>query len=98
MVPETQNPLYYRGWSFDSPSKLKENNNLIREYNVWVGIHNELVEQDHAIVEEYNNTTKQTEADKLLAVHEKLSELIGAQEAEIQQIAAEIDSLAQVIR
>jgi outer membrane murein-binding lipoprotein Lpp len=98
VVPETENPLYYRGWSFDSPAKLKKHNELIREYNVRVGIHNELAAEERKIVDEYNGSTSQSQADKLLAVHEELMQLIESQQSALTGIAAELDNLARVIQ
>ncbi|MFC1901503.1 hypothetical protein ACFLX3_01040 [Chloroflexota bacterium] len=93
-VPKSQNPLYYRGWSFDSPAKLKSHNNLVREYNVRVSIRNQIVTEDREVVEEHNRATSQSTADKLKAVHDKLIKLIELQEAEINNIKSEIDVLA----
>jgi len=93
-VPQSQNVLYYRGWYFNSPKDLKRHNDLVREYNVRIAIHNEIVAKDKEVVAEYNQATNQTTADKLKAVHDKLVELIQAQEAELNKIHAEIDGLA----
>jgi hypothetical protein len=94
VVPESQNALYYRGWYFDSPAKLKSNNQLVREYNIRVGIRNQIAAEANKVIEEHNKATSQSEVDKLEAVHSKLLELIEAQEAELNRIKAEIDSLA----
>ena len=94
VVTKSENALYYRGWYFDSPADLKANNQLVREYNVRVGIRNQIVAEDREVVAEHNRATNQSTADKLMAVHQKLIELIEAQEAEINKIKAEIDSLA----
>jgi len=93
-VPKSENPLYYRGWSFDSPRELKSYNQLFREYNVRVGIHNEIVDEVNEVRDEHNQATNQSTADKLEAVHNKLIELMEAQEAEMNSIKAEINSLA----
>ncbi len=94
VVPESENALYYRGWYFDSPAKLKNNNQLVREYNIRIGIRNQIAAEDREVVTEHNRATNQSTADKLEAVHSKLIELIEAQEAEMNEIKAEIDSLA----
>jgi len=94
VVTESENALYYRGWTFDSPADLKANNQLVRAYNIRVGIRNQIVAEDREVVAEYNQATNQSTADKLEAVHKKLIELIEAQEAEMNKIKAEIDSLA----
>jgi predicted nuclease with TOPRIM domain len=94
VIPRSKNPLYYRGWSFNSPGELKKHNALVREYNVRVGIHNDIVDEANKVINEYNQATSQNTADKLEAVYQKLTELIEAQEAEMTDIKAELDSLA----
>lgn len=119
VVPESENPLYYRGWYFNSPKDLKSNNNLVREYNVRVDIHNQIVNEANVVheryeqavdkynelVDEYNASggspalEEQIEAqsnivDKEEAVYQRLVELVEAQEAEMEDIHAEINSLA----
>ena len=64
------------------------------EYNVRVDIRNQVAAEDRKVVDEHNQATNQSMADKLLAVHNKLIELIEAQEAELNMIKAEISSLA----
>ena len=93
-VPESKNPLYYRGWYFDSPRDLKRHNELVREYNLRVSIHNDIVAESHEVLDEYNQATNQTTADKLEAVYNKLIELIEDQEAEMNDIEAELSGLA----
>ncbi len=94
VVPESENALYYRGWSFDSPAKLKANNQLVREYNVRVGIINQIVAEANEVRDEHNQATNQPTADKLKAVYDKLIELIEQQEAEMNNLLAEINGLA----
>lgn len=94
VIPRSKNPRYYRGWYFDSPRELKANNQLVREYNIRVGIHNQIVAEDGAVVDEHNQATNPATQDKLFAVHQKLDELIKAQQAEMKNIQAEIDGLA----
>jgi predicted nuclease with TOPRIM domain len=96
VIPRSKNPLYYRGWSFNSPGELKKHNALVREYNVRVGIHNDIVDEANKVINEYNQATSQNTADKLEAVYQKLTELIEAQEAEMTDIKAELDSLATI--
>jgi predicted nuclease with TOPRIM domain len=93
-VPRSQNPLYYRGWSFRSPADLKANNDLVKEYNIRVSIHNEIVAEEKEVINEYNRATDQKTADKLEAVHNKLVELIEAQETELKDIMSRINGLA----
>ena len=94
VVPKNENPLYYQGWFFDSPKKLKRYNELIREYNIRVGIRNQIAAEDREVVDEHNQATSQSTADKLKAVHDKLMELIEQQEVELNSIKSEIKGLA----
>ncbi len=98
VVPKHQNPLYYRGWFFDNPAKIKDNNQLVWEYNTRVAIHNQIVDEDRKVVEEHNRATSQNTADKLEAVHDKLSGLVKAQQAELSKIKTQIDGLATELR
>jgi uncharacterized protein YoxC len=94
VVPKSENALYYRGWYFDSPADLKSYNQLVREYNIRVGIRNEIAAEDGEVVDEHNQATSQSTADKLKAVHDKLMELIEQQEADLNNIKSEIERLA----
>ncbi len=94
-VPKSQNALYYRGWIFDSPASLKSHNQMIREYNVRVGIRNEIVAVDREVVEEHNQSTSQAQADKLEAVHYQLVELVEQQEAALNSLMDRINSLSK---
>jgi predicted nuclease with TOPRIM domain len=94
VVPESENPLYYRGWSFDSPSDIKSYHQLVNEYNVRVGILNELAAEDREVVKEHNQATDPQTAGELEAVHDKLVELIKAQENELYEIEFQINGLS----
>jgi len=83
-VPESENPLYYRGWSFDSPADLKAYNDLIREYNTRVGFRN-------LLANEYNDSTNP-------AVRDELHNLMTDQEAILNSLMAQITGLAAVIQ
>lgn len=98
VVPRSQNALYYRGWYFNSPADLKAHNDLVKEYNIRVSIRNQIAAEDRAVVTEYNQATNQQTADKLEAVHNKLTELIKAQEADLNNIKSEINGLASVLQ
>jgi len=95
VVPESENPLYYKGWYFNSPADLKRHNQLVREYNVRVGIRNQINTEANEVVDEHNKAADQTTADKLKAVYDKLVELRDTQETELNNIMAEINSLAK---
>ena len=94
VVLESENPLYYRGWTYDTPAKAKEHQKLIREYNVRVGIRNELAAEEREVVAQYNQSTNQQTRDELLAVRDKLVELIEQHESVLLGIKAEMESLA----
>ena len=83
-VPESENPLYYRGWSFDSPADLKSYNDLIQEYNTRIGFRN-------LLANEYNDSTNP-------AVRDKLHDLMTDQEAILNSLMAQITGLAAVIQ
>ena len=42
-ISEKENPLYYKGWSFDSPREYKEFEELKQEHNIRVSIVNQLI-------------------------------------------------------
>jgi len=50
------------------------------------------------VIKEHNQATNQQTADKLKAVYDKLSDLIDAQEAELNKIKSNIDGLATELR
>ena len=97
-VPASQNPLYYRGWAFDSPADLKANNDLRKEYNIRVGIRNNINDEANEVIDLYNNSTTQAQADKYKAVIDKLVELRTEQEAILNDIMTQINGLATVIQ
>lgn len=94
VVTKSENPLYYRGWYFDSPAKLKSHNQLVREYNIRIGIRNQINDEANEVADEHNQASNPTTADKLKAVYDKLVEIREQQEAELNKIEAEIKSLA----
>ena len=97
-APKSQNAMYYSGWFFSSPKELKSYNQLIREYNVRVEIRNQTAAEINAVIEEHNKATNQQTADKLMAVYEKLQELLEDQEIQMNSLNAEIERLATEIR
>jgi hypothetical protein len=94
---KTEKPLYYRGRAFNSPTDLKAINDLKREYNTRVEFRNQLANEVNAAMNLYNNSSSQTEADKYLALYNKLKELKDAQEAKLLQLQTQINSLATVV-
>ena len=98
VVTKSKNPLYYKGWTFDSPSKLKSNNQLVREYNIRVGIIKDIHEEVAEVAKEHDQSTNQATADKLKAVYDKLVEVRDQQNAKLQNVEAEINSLATELR
>jgi hypothetical protein len=94
VITKTENPLYYRGWTFSSPTDIKNNNDWIKEYNVRVGVRNTLANETNQAMNLYNNSANQVEADKYLLLYNKLVELKTAQETLLLQLKAQIDGLA----
>ncbi|MCX7911492.1 MAG: hypothetical protein N2506_00800 [Dehalococcoidales bacterium] len=93
-VPYSQNPLYYRGWTYNNPAGLKAENELRKEYNVRVGILNNLIQELNEAIDRYNRSTSQAEADRYYAVYEKLKELKEQQEADLLDLRGRLESLA----
>jgi hypothetical protein len=90
---QTEKPLYYRGWTFSSPTDLKANNDLRREYNVRVEFRNLLADEVNNAADLYNNTGN----DKYRTLYDKLKELKDDQETILLQLKAQIDGLATVL-
>jgi cell division protein FtsB len=93
-VPESENALYYRGWYFSSPSSLKSYNEEIREYNTLVIVRNQIVDEINKAMNLYNNSTNQIDADKYMAVYNKLVELKVVQENRLNELMSEVNQLA----
>jgi cell division protein FtsB len=83
-VSQSENSLYYRGWSFQSPADLKSYTDLTKEYNIRVGFRN-------ILAQEYNGSTNP-------AVRDMLDGLRLEQEAILNDIMAQINSLASVVQ
>jgi len=94
VIPRSQNANYYHGWSFTSPTDLKSNNDLIKEYNLRVGFRNLLAEEVNNALILHNNSSNQAEADKYLTLYNKLKELKDAHEEILVQLKSQIDGLA----
>ncbi|MFC2016259.1 hypothetical protein ACFLUF_00940 [Chloroflexota bacterium] len=52
-VLEKENPLYYRGWSFDNPREYKRFEELKYEHNIRVSIMNKLIDKHQETYGEY---------------------------------------------
>jgi outer membrane murein-binding lipoprotein Lpp len=96
-VPASENPLYYHGWSFDSPADLKSYNDLVQEYNIRIDFRNLLAGEVNEAASLYNSSSG-TEADKWLTLYNKLHELMTDQETALNTLMAQINSLASVIQ
>ena len=92
--PRNENPLYYTGWYYENPSMIKDYQFWVKEYNTRVEIHNEIVDMDEEVVRLYNTSTNQTQADKYMAVHEELTELLQKMEADMTELMSQINSQA----
>ncbi len=95
VVKKGENPYYYNGWYFDSPSDLKRHNELVREHNTRVGIIKDIHDEVIAVAAEHDAATNPVTAEKLKAVYDKLVEVRDAQDAKLKQVKAELDSLAK---
>ena len=97
-VTVSANILYYRGWSFDSPADLKSYNDLVKEYNIRVGFRNNINIEANKVIDQHNHTTNQIEADKYMAVINKLVELRTGQETILNDLMTKINGLAAVMQ
>ncbi len=95
VITRSENAYYYNGWYFDSPADLKSHNELVREYNIRVGIISDIHNEAVAVAEEHDRSTNPTIAAQLLAVYNKLVEVRDEQDARLQQVKAELDGLAK---
>ena len=94
-VTKSENAYYYNGWYFDSPAELKRHNDLVKNYNTRVEIILDIQNEIVAVAAEHDASTNPTTAAKLLAVYEKLVEVRDIEDAKLQQVKAELDSLAE---
>lgn len=94
---KSDNPNYYSGWSYANPAMIKDYQFWVKEYNTRVAIHNEIVAYDNEVIQLYNASTNQAQADKYEAVHNKLTEIIQAMQADMTALMAQINSLATVL-
>ena len=97
-VTASANILYYRGWSFSSPADLKSYNDLVKEYNVRVGFRNTINNEANKVIDLFNNSSNQIEADKYQAIINKLVELRTEQETILNDLMTKINGLAAVIQ
>ena len=86
--------LYYRGWSFANPAELKRNDDLRTQYNARVGFINAIIAERNAVMLLYNASTTPAEADKWMAVYNRLGDLRDAQEALLSIELVQINELA----
>jgi outer membrane murein-binding lipoprotein Lpp len=93
-VKKSENPLYYIGWSFNSPADLKANNDWRKEYNTRIVFRNQINNEANKVLVLHNNATNQAEAEKYKAVYDKLLELRTSQETELNNLMANIKKLA----
>jgi len=92
-TPETGS-RYFRGWSFANPADLKINDDLRTEYNAHIVFRNLLNNEANIAAGLYNNSTSQAEANKWLALYDKLKELKDDQEALATNLMSQILALA----
>jgi predicted nucleic acid-binding Zn-ribbon protein len=97
-VAASDNPLYYRGWSFDSPADLTSYNDLVKEYNIRVRLRNDINDKVNEYVDKYNASSNQAEADKYKAVFDELTALRTEQETLLNGLMGQINGLAAVLQ
>jgi outer membrane murein-binding lipoprotein Lpp len=85
---------YFRGWTFASPADLKANDDLRTEYNTRVLFIYLLNNEANIAANLYNNSTSQAEADKWLALYNKLLEIRDGQDALLDTLMSQILALA----
>jgi hypothetical protein len=93
IVKKSENPLYYVGWTFNSPADLKSHNDMVKEYNTRVGFRNQINNEANKALVLHNNAATPAEADKYQTLYNKLTELRTAQETELTNIMAKIKKL-----
>jgi outer membrane murein-binding lipoprotein Lpp len=89
---------YFRGWAFANPADLKANDDLRTEYNAHVVFRNLLNAEANSAAALYNNSSTQAEADKWLALYNKLKELKDDQEALATGLMSQILALATALQ
>lgn len=94
VVKKSDHPLYYRGWSFNSPADLKSHNDMVKEYNTRVDFRNQLNSEANKAAALYNASTNPTDTVKYKAVYDKLVELRTAQETTLNNLMNSINKLA----
>ena len=81
-----------------SPQDIKDYQQIVVKYNEGVNFHNALIIEDNRIVNLYNNSANQQEADRWLAVHNELVTLIAQKETNLNNLHATLDGLATVLK
>ena len=56
VVPQSENALYYQGWTFANPKDFKRHTELVRKHNVRVELINELQDVAKEVYAEYEKT------------------------------------------
>jgi outer membrane murein-binding lipoprotein Lpp len=97
-VTRAENPKYYKGWAFTSPDKVADYHVYVDEYNEAVNIGRMLSTEDTVILNAYNASANQAEADKWMAVHNEIGTLVTKVQAEMKTIHDKIDALVVVLK
>lgn len=95
VVQKSEHPLYYRGWTFDSPASLKSYTQMIREYNVRVGLRNDINNAANKAAALHDNATSQSDVDKYQAIYDELVKLRTEQESILNSLMGKITGLAK---
>jgi multidrug efflux pump subunit AcrA (membrane-fusion protein) len=96
-VTRAENALYYHGWTFTSPSDIKDYQQIVVKYNTGVTFHNWLFNEETRILNLYNNSANQAEAGQWLAVYNELVSLTTQKETDLNTLHAQLDTLATVL-
>jgi hypothetical protein len=96
VVTRAENPAYYRCWVFRTPADVAAYQNLVAQYNEVVRLGESLAQEEVRVVDLYNASQNQAEADKWLAAHDELVDLMAQMQAELDWIHRQIDALVTV--
>jgi hypothetical protein len=94
VVKKADNPLYYQGWTFNTPGDLKANDDLKAAYNARVNVRNTLAAESNKALDLYNSAADQTEMIRYLTLYDKLEALKADQETILRQTMTQINSFS----
>jgi hypothetical protein len=109
IIPQSENPFYYKGWSFQVPKDFKRYQELRREYNIRVDIINQMVSMNDESIKVYEEETQRYKdmidefnskyAGKPVSTESKVLEArIEAQLAMVEEKEERINQINEMIR